>query len=126
MLIAHARVFRRCYEDVSGAQTDPYGEHTAAAYYRLPAGIRRQRKREEEELRGAVNSTAARLEVKRRSPTPPPTMRDFLNPKVGAKFFNTENEFQRDWLTGGEQVREGAPVVRKWAARDTIAPTLSP
>lgn len=104
---AHATCFlRRCCKDGGQeAPTDPYAENTAASYYRLPAAIRRQRKKEEAELEGAVNSTAVELDVKRRSPTPPPTMRDFLNPKVGEKFFATENEFEREWLTGGEQVR---------------------
>ena len=48
----------------------------------------------------ACNSTAFNIEVKRYVPPPLPTIRDSFNPKLRTKLYDTDNEFQKDWLTG--------------------------
>ena len=52
---------------------------------------------------GTINSTARNIEVFRFEQPPPATMREFMNPKVGEKFYDAENMFQREWLTGEKE-----------------------
>ena len=33
-------------------------------------------------------------------PSPPPTVRDYVNPKVGDKLYDTDNRYIQEWLTG--------------------------
>lgn len=49
---------------------------------------------------GAINTTAANIEVKTFKPSPPPTLRDFMNPDVGKCIYETSNMFQQEQLTG--------------------------
>ncbi|CAH1785083.1 unnamed protein product [Owenia fusiformis] len=84
--------------------TVPYSDKTNAAFYRLPAGIRREKKYIDAEEKGAINQTAHRVHVKAYVPPSPPTLRDYMNPAVGDKAYNTENAYQQEWLTGGEQI----------------------
>ncbi|KAK3595827.1 hypothetical protein CHS0354_014647 [Potamilus streckersoni] len=54
-------------------------------------------------MTGAINSTAANIEVKSYTYPPPPTLRDFMNPKVGDKILDTDNMYQQELLTGTQQ-----------------------
>ena len=49
---------------------------------------------------GAINSTAHKIEVNTYKPPPPPTLKDYINPKVGDKIYDTDNRFVQEWLTG--------------------------
>lgn len=49
---------------------------------------------------GSINATAHDIEVKSYKPSPPPTLRDFVNPSVGEKLFDTDNMFEQEWLAG--------------------------
>lgn len=51
-------------------------------------------------ITGAINTTAANIEVKTIKPAPPPTLRDFINPDVGQYLIETDNMFQQEQLTG--------------------------
>ncbi|XP_052225265.1 HEAT repeat-containing protein 4-like isoform X2 [Dreissena polymorpha] len=83
---------------------DPYSDDNKAPFYRQPAGLRRAKKHEVKEELGAINTTAANIEVKTLKPPPPPTLRDFLNPNVGKCIIETDNMFQQEQLTGTQQV----------------------
>ncbi|XP_053407054.1 uncharacterized protein LOC123546772 isoform X2 [Mercenaria mercenaria] len=85
---------------------DPYSDDNKAPFYRQPAGLRRARKHEVKEELGAINTTAANIEVKTFRPSPPPTLRDFMNPEAGNYILETDNMFQQEQLTGTEQVFE--------------------
>lgn len=51
---------------------------------------------------GALNTTATTIVVKKQELPPPPKLRDFVNEKITENtVFETNNNFQRDWLTGG-------------------------
>ena len=54
-------------------------------------------------LAAAINTTAYRIEVNTYKPPPPPTLRDYVNPKVGDKIYDTDNRFVQEWLTGMNQ-----------------------
>ncbi|XP_060595214.1 HEAT repeat-containing protein 4-like isoform X6 [Ruditapes philippinarum] len=83
---------------------DPYSDDNKAPFYRQPAGLRRARKHEVKEELGAINTTAANIEVRTFKPSPPPTLRDFMNPEAGSYILETDNMFQQEQLTGTEQV----------------------
>ncbi|XP_060595193.1 uncharacterized protein LOC132749447 isoform X3 [Ruditapes philippinarum] len=88
---------------------DPYSDDNKAPFYRQPAGLRRARKHEVKEelvskMKGAINTTAANIEVRTFKPSPPPTLRDFMNPEAGSYILETDNMFQQEQLTGTEQV----------------------
>ena len=52
-------------------------------------------------LQGALNTTATSIEVKQQKLPPPPKLRDFVNSKITENtVYETNNDFQRDWLTG--------------------------
>ncbi|ESP00441.1 hypothetical protein LOTGIDRAFT_238549 [Lottia gigantea] len=86
---------------------DPYSDNNEAPFYRQPVGFRKQKKKIEKEELGAINSTARDIEVKTYKPPPPPTLRDYFNPKAGETLIQTDNVFEREWLTGNEQVYQG-------------------
>ncbi|XP_046557272.1 LOW QUALITY PROTEIN: HEAT repeat-containing protein 4-like [Haliotis rubra] len=96
--------FEKIKAEVPKRAVDPYSDDNQAPFYRQPAGLRRQRKTEQKEEAGAINSTAHGIEVKSYQPSPPPTLRDFINPAVGDKMFETDNMYQQEWLTGAQQV----------------------
>ncbi|XP_071089741.1 HEAT repeat-containing protein 4-like [Haliotis cracherodii] len=100
--------FEKIKAEVPKRAVDPYSDDNQAPFYRQPAGLRRQRKTEEKEeavaALGAINSTAHGIAVKSYQPSPPPTLRDFINPAVGDKMFDTDNMYQQEWLTGAQQV----------------------
>ncbi|KAL4231204.1 HEAT repeat-containing protein 4 [Mactra antiquata] len=90
-------------EDTPRAE-DPYSDDNKAPFYRQPAGVRRARKHEVKEELGAINTTAANIDVKTIKPAPPPTLRDFINPEAGKYVMETDNMFQQEQLTGTEQI----------------------
>lgn len=49
---------------------------------------------------GAINATADITIDRTYEPPAPPTIRDFINPAVGDKFYDTKNQFQQEVLTG--------------------------
>lgn len=49
---------------------------------------------------GAINTTAQDIQVFRRKPKPPPTLKDVMNPAIGDKMLDTQNQFQQEWLLG--------------------------
>lgn len=83
---------------------DPYSDDSKAPFYRKPVGLRRAIKHAEKEEEGAINATADITIDRTYEPPAPPTIRDFINPAVGDKFYDTKNQFQQEVLTGAEQV----------------------
>ena len=51
-------------------------------------------------LSGAINATAHSIQVTPRKQTPPPTLKDFINPQVGDKVLSTDNLYQQERLAG--------------------------
>ena len=49
---------------------------------------------------GAINKTAGDIEVKSYKPPPPPKLRDFMNPEIRERMYDTDNMFQQEQLTG--------------------------
>ena len=50
---------------------------------------------------GALNTTATSIVVKTQELPPPPKIRDFVDPRITDNtVYETDNNFQRDWLTG--------------------------
>lgn len=47
-----------------------------------------------------MNRTANNISVRENVQTPPPKLRDFLNPQVGEKLYETDNLYQQEWLIG--------------------------
>ncbi|XP_074643741.1 HEAT repeat-containing protein 4-like [Tubulanus polymorphus] len=83
--------------------TDPYSDQNEATFYRLPAGQRKLKKSLVKTDSGSVNKTAVNIEVKHRESTPPPSLLDFINPKVGNTLFKTDNLYEQEWLSGINQ-----------------------
>ena len=96
----------RSIEMKAGKETDPYGDDTDAAFYRLPAGFRRAKKHLDKEEAGAINQTAYKIEVHPYVAKPLPTLKDWINPAVGNKFHSTDNLYEQEWLTGGKQLHQ--------------------
>ncbi|XP_055955411.1 HEAT repeat-containing protein 4 isoform X2 [Patella vulgata] len=86
---------------------DPYSDDNEAPFYRQPVGFRKQRKKIKKEEMGAINTTARDIQVKKYEIPPPPTLRDSFNPKAGDTLIETDNMFEREWLTGTEQLYQG-------------------
>ncbi|XP_052772793.1 HEAT repeat-containing protein 4-like isoform X2 [Mya arenaria] len=106
-----ATLLQRVYnlEEDKPQALDPYSDDNRAPFYRQPAGLRRARKHEVKEelvsrMKGAINTTAANIEVAPYKLPPPPSLRDFLNPAVGSTIVETDNMFQQEQLTGREQL----------------------
>ena len=51
---------------------------------------------------GAINKLAADVEVKSYKPPPPPKLRDFMNPEIRERMYDTDNMFQQEQLTGNK------------------------
>ncbi|XP_062602702.1 HEAT repeat-containing protein 4-like [Saccostrea cucullata] len=88
---------------------DPYSDDSKAPFYRKPVGLRRAIKHAEKEEEvtnsaGAINATADITIDYTYEPPAPPTIRDFINPSVGDKFYDTDNQFQQEKLIGVDQV----------------------
>lgn len=88
---------------------DPYSDDSKAPFYRKPVGLRRAIKHAEKEEEvtqsaGAINATADITIDRTYEPPAPPTIRDFINPAVGDKFYDTNNQFQQEVLTGADQI----------------------
>jgi len=50
---------------------------------------------------GALNTTATGITVKKQELPPPPKLRDFVDSRITENtVYETDNNFQRDWLTG--------------------------
>lgn len=49
---------------------------------------------------GVINKTANIEIIHTYKPSPPPTVRDYVNPKVGDKLYDTDNRYIQEWLTG--------------------------
>lgn len=49
---------------------------------------------------GAINSTACNIEVHTLEAPPLPTVRQLMNPRLENTVYDTDNMFQRDWLSG--------------------------
>ncbi|KAK6177944.1 hypothetical protein SNE40_012803 [Patella caerulea] len=86
---------------------DPYSDNNEAPFYRQPVGFRKQKKKIKKEEMGAINTTARDIQVKKYEIPPPPTLRDSFNPKTGDTLIETDNMFEREWLTGSEQIYQG-------------------
>ncbi|KAJ8026097.1 HEAT repeat-containing protein 4 [Holothuria leucospilota] len=74
------------------------------SFYRLPFGMRKLQRELDKEAAGAINATAKDLKIYRRKAKPPPTLRDVMNPAVGDKMFDTDNQFEQEWLSGAQQL----------------------
>ncbi|XP_052099876.1 HEAT repeat-containing protein 4-like isoform X2 [Mytilus californianus] len=105
-----ASVLQRVYnmQEVEREANDPYSDDNKAPFYRQPIGLRRViKEREKEEAEslgiGVINKTAD-IEIPEYKASPPPTIRDYVNPKVGDKLYESDNKFIQEWLTGTEQV----------------------
>ena len=48
---------------------------------------------------GVINKTAD-IEIKQYKMTPPPTVRDYVNPKIKDRLYDSDNRFVQEWLTG--------------------------
>ena len=59
---------------------------------------------------GAINTTAADIEVKSYKPPPPPKLRDFMNPEIGERMYDTDNMFQQEQLTGILNISNRCPL----------------
>jgi len=51
-------------------------------------------------ISGAINTTAANIEVKPFKPPPALSLKDFMNPNAGKTVIDTSNMFQQEQLTG--------------------------
>lgn len=52
-------------------------------------------------MTGAMNATATSIVVKTQELPPPPKIRDSVDPRITDNtVYETDNNFQRDWLTG--------------------------
>lgn len=100
-----ASVLQRVYnmQEVEREANDPYSDDNNAPFYRQPIGLRRVIKEREKEEAGVINKTAD-IEIPEYKASPPPTIRDYINPKVGDKLYESDNRFIQEWLTGTEQV----------------------
>lgn len=101
-----ARLLRSVMEDEQKVSSDtlPYSDESKASFYRLPAGIKKELKAQQRAKEGAQNSTAANIVVVRKEPSPPPRLKDFVNPAIKTTVYDTDNMFERDWLTGNAVV----------------------
>ncbi|KAF6023258.1 HEATR4 [Bugula neritina] len=101
-----AKLLRRVHEMEEREELDtvPYADKTNASFYRLPGGIKKRIKIQEKEM-GALNTTATGIIVKKQELPPPPKLRDFVDSRITENtVYETDNNFQRDWLTGNKQV----------------------
>lgn len=106
-----ASVLQRVYnmQEVEREANDPYSDDNKAPFYRQPIGLRRVRKEKEKEEAeslgiGVINKTANIEIIHTYKPSPPPTIRDYVNPKVGDKLYESDNRFIQEWLTGAQQI----------------------
>ncbi|BFZ01675.1 hypothetical protein BsWGS_04714 [Bradybaena similaris] len=86
------------------AAIDPYSDDNQAPFYRQPTGIRKKKRNHDKEEAGAANTTAYNIQVRDHPQAPLPKLKDFLNPKVGDKIYDTDNLYQQEWLTGKSHV----------------------
>nr|XP_054766389.1 HEAT repeat-containing protein 4-like isoform X2 [Lytechinus pictus] len=77
-----------------------------ASFYRLPGGVRRKQRQLAIDSLGAINTTAQDIQVFRRKPKPPPTLRDVMNPAIGDKMLDTQNQFEQEWLLGAQLIHQ--------------------
>ncbi|XP_059168753.1 HEAT repeat-containing protein 4-like [Physella acuta] len=89
-------------QQTSGEALDPYSDDNRAPFYRQPAGVRAKKKIELKE-EGAMNATA-QITLRERQQTPPLRFTDIMSAQVGDKVYQTENQFQQEWLSGKKQV----------------------
>ncbi|XP_022098321.1 HEAT repeat-containing protein 4-like isoform X2 [Acanthaster planci] len=92
-----------------GPAEDDINSRSLAAFYRQPDALRRQQKQMEKELAGSINSTAREIKVTRKKTKPPPTLKDVMNPAVGDKMYDTQNQFEQEWLSGAQQILQHDP-----------------
>ncbi|XP_033098379.1 HEAT repeat-containing protein 4-like isoform X2 [Anneissia japonica] len=83
---------------------DDINSHSLASFYRLPGGVRRVQRHLQKELAGAINTTARDICVPQKKPKPPPTLKDVMNDGVGNKMYETDNQFEQEWLSGAQLV----------------------
>ncbi|XP_030842195.1 HEAT repeat-containing protein 4 isoform X2 [Strongylocentrotus purpuratus] len=77
-----------------------------ASFYRLPGGVRRKHRQLAIDSLGAINTTAQDIQVFRRKPKPPPTLKDVMNPAIGDKMLDTHNQFEQEWLLGAQVIHQ--------------------
>ncbi|CAG5119682.1 unnamed protein product [Candidula unifasciata] len=86
------------------AAIDPYSDDNQAPFYRQPTGIRKMKRNQDKEEAGAINTTAHNIQIRDHVQAPLPKLKDFLNPKVGDKIYETDNLYQQEWLTGKSHI----------------------
>ena len=62
---------------------------------------------------GVINKTADIEIIHTYKPSPPTTVRDYVNPKVGDKLYDSENRFIQEWLTGMYCKQVRLPLIYK-------------
>lgn len=75
-----------------------------SSFYSLPGGVKGKQRQLAIESLGAINTTAKDIQVFRRKPKPPPTLKDVMNPAIGDKMLDTQNQFQQEWLLGAQVI----------------------
>ncbi|PAA86491.1 hypothetical protein BOX15_Mlig000186g3 [Macrostomum lignano] len=88
------------------ADTDPYGEANRAAFYRLPLGSRKRVKEDQAVSDDHGNSTAAAISSELPAKSPLPQLKDSMNPRVGDKCYTTDNDYERERLSGVKLVHQ--------------------
>ncbi|XP_071947910.1 HEAT repeat-containing protein 4-like isoform X2 [Antedon mediterranea] len=83
---------------------DDINSQSLASFYRLPGGVRRTQRNLEKELSGAINATAKTISIPQKKIKPPPTLKDVMNAGVGNKIYETDNQYEQEWLSGAQLV----------------------